>query len=390
VAPHALARPPAAPAGKLARGSLASAIGIAVILTLFWTILGVNGVPGALRHDFLNIYVGGTLAASGRLAELHNQDVQLRLERELVPTLDNLVPFVRPHFYALLLSPLGLFPLNTALWLWIGLHTTVLFGCWFWAVRQWGPDALIFGSLYLPTALGISHGQDGVFMLVVVISAYRLASQGRDGAAGAVAALTLMKFHLTFLIPVCMIVQKRWRMLGAFCVAAGGLVLVSAVTAGWAGMVSYVELLRAKNLPHLSPSPELMVNIHSLTANFGIEQPLVSVVLIALVSALVFVAVWHAPLWRFWCASLIGSILVGPHVFGYDAAMLLLPVWLVAAYSRSTLTRGFTTVLTIPLLFFCSALGVPWSTLPSLVLLCWLGALAWENRTEIAEPMGVA
>lgn len=114
----------------------------------------------------------------------------------------------------MLLSPLALFSLDTALWLWIGLHAAVLVGCWIWAARRFGPNALIFGALYLPTPLGIAHGQDGVFMLAVVIAAYVLASKGRDQAAGAVAALALMKFHITFLIPVGMIIQKRWWMLG--------------------------------------------------------------------------------------------------------------------------------------------------------------------------------
>ena len=215
MAPSTTARTPSTPSAKQARSALVSAIGIAIVLAIFWTVIGVNVVPAARGHDFLNIYVGGTLAASGRFAEIYDQNVQLQLEQQLVPTTDELVPFVRPHFYALLLSPLALFPLDTALWLWIGLHAAVLVGCWTWAARRFGPDALVLGALYLPTPLGIAHGQDGVFMLAIVVAAYVLASKGRDQAAGAVAALALMKFHITFLIPVGMVIQKRWRMLGA-------------------------------------------------------------------------------------------------------------------------------------------------------------------------------
>jgi len=352
------------PSAKRTRDSLASAIGIAIILSIFWTVIGSNVVPAARGHDFLNLYVGGTLAASGRFAEIYDQDIQLQLEQRLIPTTEELVPFVRPHFYALLLSPLALFSLDTALWLWIGLHAAVLVGCWIWAARRFGPNALIFGALYLPTPLGIAHGQDGVFMLAVVIAAYVLASKGRDQAAGAVAALALIKFHITFLIPVGMIIQKRWWMLGAYCATAAGLVAVSAITGGWTGMLSYVHLLQAKDLRRLSPSPDLMVNIHSVTANFGIDQPVISAGLIGLVVMIMFVAVRRA--------------------------MLLLAVWLVTAHAESGPSRVLAAIVAVPLLFFCSLLDTPWPVVPSLVLLAWLGALAWENRADLAEPMGVA
>ena len=390
MAPSETTRTPSAPSAKQARSALVSAIGIAIVLAVFWTVIGGNVVPAARGHDFLNLYVGGTLAASGQFAEIYDQDVQLQLEQQLVPTTEELVPFVRPHFYALLLSPLALFSLDTALWLWIGLHAAVLVGCWTWAARRFGPDALVLGALYLPTPLGIAHGQDGVFMAAIVIAAYMLASKGRDQAAGAVAALALMKFHITFLIPVGMIIQKRWRMLGAYCATAAGLVAVSALTGGWTGMLSYVHLLQAKDLRRLSPSPDLMVNIHSITANFGIDQPVISAGLIALVVAIMFVAVRRAPLWRFWSAILIGSVLVGPHVFGYDAAMLLLAVWLVVSHAESRPSRVLAAIVAVPLLFFCSLLDTPWPVVPSLVLLAWLSALAWENRADLTEHMGVA
>ncbi|MDA1314988.1 MAG: glycosyltransferase family 87 protein [Acidobacteria bacterium] len=370
---------------KARGGSLGSAIGIAVVLSTFWIILGSGVVPGARQHDFLNLYVGGTLAAEGRFSDLYDQEAQLRLERELAPSTPELIPFVRPHFYALVLSPLSLFSLNAAMWFWMIAQTGVLIACWVWAVRSFGADALIFGALYLPTALGIAHGQDGVFMLAIMIAAYRLASQGRDAPAGAVAALALMKFHLTFLIPVGMIVQKRWRMLGAYCAAAGALVLVSALTGGWAGMVQYVELLRAKDIRRLSPSPELMINIHSVPANFGIDQPVLSAALVALVVVLMGLATWRAPLWRFWSASLIGSILVGPHIFGYDGAILLLAVWLILFSSGTCRARWVATFFATPIVFFCAILASPWPMIPSLTLLTLLATLAWDNQGELRQ-----
>ena len=349
-------------------------------MTVFWAVMGAGVVDSARNHDFLNLYVGATLAGSGQFAQLYDQQTQLALERELAPSTPELIPFVRPHFYALALAPLSLLPLDAALYAWIALHVILLVGCWAWAGRRFGPDALILGSLYLPTALGVAHGQDGVFMLVIAIAAYALAERGKDAAAGAVMALGLMKFHLLFLVPVAMLVGRRWKMLWGYAGAAAGLVALSALTGGVEGMTQYVRLLEAKDLRRLSPSPELMVNIHSVGVNFGVEHPAVTVGLFALVVVLMAVAVWRAPWWQALAAGLTASVMAGPHVFGYDAAMLLLPLWLVSFHSTSKLSRIAAVMLAAPMIFFFSFLDPPWSAVPALGLLLFLAALARENR----------
>ncbi len=356
------------------------AIVFAAVMTVFWAVMGAGVVDSARNHDFLNLYVGATLAGSGQFAQLYDQQTQLALERELAPSTPELIPFVRPHFYALALAPLSLLPLDAALYAWIALHVILLVGCWAWAGRRFGPDALILGSLYLPTALGVAHGQDGVFMLVIAIAAYALAERGKDAAAGAVMALGLMKFHLLFLVPVAMLVGRRWKMLWGYAGAAAGLALLSALTGGVEGMTQYVRLLEAKDLRRLSPSPELMVNIHSVGVNFGVEHPAVTVGLLALVVVLMAVAVWRAPWWQALAAGLTASVMAGPHVFGYDAAMLLLPLWLVSFHSTSKLSRIAAVMLATPMIFFFSFAGPPWSAVPALGLLLFLAALARENR----------
>ena len=254
--------------------------------------------------------------------------------------------------------------------------------CWAWAGRRFGSSALILGSQYLPTALGIAHGQDGVLLLVIAIAAYELAGKRKDAGAGAVLALGLMKFHLLFLVPVAMSVTRRWKMLWGYVAAATGLVLISASTGGVDGMMQYVRLLQAKELRWLLPSPELMVNIHSVGVNFGVDHTGLTAGLLLLVVGLMAVAVWRAPWWRVLAAALTASVMAGPQAFGYDAAMLLLPVWLVAFHSKSRLSRGAAVVLAAPTTFFFSLLDPPWSVVPALGLVLFLAALARENRLE--------
>ena len=354
----------------------------AIALSVFWIGIGSLLVEGARDRDFLNLYTGASLAGEGEFSQLFDPETQLRRERELVPATEELYPFVRPHFYAVILAPLSLIPFSAAFWVWLALHSILLIGCWTWASQRFGPDALIFGSLYLPTAVGIAHGQDCVFLLVIAIAAYAAAGKGKDLAAGALLAVGLLKFHLLLLVPVAMVLRRKWRFLQGFCAVAALEVAVSAIVAGWSGMKQYADLLLAKDIRGLSPSPELMINVHSIPKNFGIDQPLISATLVILVLGLVALGVRGAPLWRWLSVALVGSLLVPPHVYGYDASILLLPVWLALFSSKKLWARLMALALAAPPVFFLSMAGAPWSVLPALVLLLFLTALAWENHQE--------
>ena len=141
------------------------------IVCLFWAVTGIGPLQTAYHHDFLNLYTGSSLAREGRFTELYDINTQLSRERELLGEVAELVPFVRPHFYALLLAPLSLLPYDAAFWFWIVLQTALLVACWVWARRRFGPDALIFCCLYFPTVGGILVGQDCIFLTVILIVA---------------------------------------------------------------------------------------------------------------------------------------------------------------------------------------------------------------------------
>src|SRR5260370_24114796 len=137
-----------------------------------------------------------------------------------VPLLDAWLLVVRPPFSVVVLATLALMPYVAAFWVWVALQSALLVGCWYWAFRRWGPDALIFGALFLPTALGIASGQDCVTMLAILIGAYVLCERERQLPAGAALALGMITFHLFLLWTVFLLVQRPWRMLAGF-VAVG-------------------------------------------------------------------------------------------------------------------------------------------------------------------------
>jgi hypothetical protein len=350
----------------------------------FWTLLGAIVVPGARLHDFLNLYAGASLARDGVFAGMDVPEVQLQREQEYAPHVPELVPFVRPPFYALLLAPLAWLPFGTAFWAWLGLQSTALAGTWAWAFRRWGSDALILGAMYLPTALGIAHGQDCVLILMIVLGAYALAARGNHFLSGMILGGGLIKFHLFLLWPIMLLIQRRWRMLAGACVAVAAESLISLALAGPSGIAKYFSLLRMSDLRHLSPSPELMIDARSLALNLGVDNIVVTAFLIAAAVVLTIAACWKAPLWRAVAAASAGSLLVAPHVYGYDAGLLLVALWLAVFESQAKWARITATVLLTPIPFLMALFGSPWAAATPLALLAFLTSLAlpaWQERT---------
>ena len=345
----------------------------------FWLLLGSGVVETSREHDFLNLYTGGALVRDGQLTEMHQVEVQLAKERELVPDIPQLIPFVRLPVYGLLLTPLSMLPFGTAFWVWLGFQSAMLLALWAWIAREVGGNGPLWAALFAPAALGVAHGQDCVFMAAVVLGVYVLLRRERDFAAGAVLGLGLIKFHLFLLWPLALIVQKRWRTMAGAAVTVAAELGISLLLAGPSGLRAYFALLLRDDLGQLMPSEERMLNIRSLLLNLGLDSMPLEGICIAAVVVLMVWTCWKAPLWRWLAAVSVASLLVVPHVYGYDATLLLVPA--VLAYYRSERSFGKVAAgaLLLPVPFLMPMYGSPWAiAAPAVVLLFFLGLVPWR------------
>lgn len=358
-------------------------LGIVVIALAFWAALGSLVVSYAQHMDFLSFYIGGSMARHGDFAHLYDLDVVRKVQAGLFPDARNVVPFTRPPFYAALLAPLTLLPLVPAFWVWVSAQVAVLAGCWLWLARRFGSDALVFAALYYPTSVGIYNGQDPVWMLAIFLGCYALAERERPLAAGAVLGLAVAKFHLLLLIPLALILQRQWRMLAGFC-AMGALCAAVSVALGGPGIIpQYAALLLHHGaIKTFEPPPELQMSIRSIALNAGVDSTLVTAALIALCVLAMVLACRRAPLWRWFSAASAATLLVSPHVYRYDAGLLLLPICLAIFCSQSRLTRIAAATAAIPIPYMAAFFGPPFSMTPSVVVLLFLAALAWESYLE--------
>lgn len=360
---------------------------ILLVMPVFWFALGSRIVPQAKQHDFLNLYCGGTLALHGPLQRIYIPEIQLQTEHTFVANLPALVPFVRPPFYALALTALAAIPFQWAFVVWVGLQIAVYVSVLAWAKARWGPDALLFGSMFLPAALGIASGQDCVFMLAIVAGVVALEDRGKETAAGAVLALGLIKFHLFVVWPLILLVQKRWRMLGGGAVLALTEIILSWILVGSSGLADYISLLRNQNIERLSPSRELMINVHALTLNAGQDNVYLRVLLILSVIGLAVLISWRAPFRNGVIAASVASLLVSPHVYGYDATLLLPSLCLVLFETRSKLSRFLALFLCSPIPYLLNLAGFPWMMTTPVCLILLLLFLADSRDAGYAFPL---
>jgi hypothetical protein len=175
-----------------------------------------------------------------------------------------------------------------------------------------------------------------------------------------------------FFVAVSLLIQNaggRWR---APAVAVE--LLASLALAGPDGMARYFGLLRMTDLRRLSPSPELMINVRGLALNLGIDSAAVTGLLTVAVVILTAAACWRAPLWRCVAAASAGSLLAVPHVYGYDAGLLLIPLLLVMFESGLKGPRIAATVFH-PFL----SIRTGWALNGCHAWLCWHSSPVWRS-----------
>ncbi|MGA2373841.1 MAG: glycosyltransferase family 87 protein [Candidatus Korobacteraceae bacterium] len=360
---------------------------IVAVSFCFWGMLGAPILIDAYHfgegiNDFLCYYIGGTLAREGHFADLYRPAAQIQVQERVAPSVKGPRAYIRPPWFALALAPLTSLPLLRAYTIWVGVMFTILLGTWAWGTAWFGEPALLLAALFLPANLGFCFGQDCAAMLAVLCVFFMLSEREKPFLAGMALGVGLIKPHLLLLFPVWMLLQKRWRMLAGFAAVAATLLATAVLILGTSGVASYLDLLLHGNTEIGGRSPQTMLNIYSLPVNFGIEsRPLNALLAVSIVGLAVF-GVRRAPVWRAICIASTGSLLISPHVFGYDAALLLLPIWLVMANFTSNLSRYSALVLCAPVTFLSTLAIRPFPCIPALALFVFFVALVADTAEQ--------
>lgn len=289
-----------------------------------------------LIRDFLHFYAQGAVTRARDAHALYDFDALAAFTNRLVPgPVDTAFPPVYPPQVGLLMSPLSWLPYETALYLWFGVTLLATAACvWLvWRTRRspdttgWATTVLLLGAPGLHFSL--SFGQASVLALVCFTALWLALVHQRPFLAGVAIGALAYKPQLGVVAAVVCVFGAEWKMVAGAAASVAAQALAVLAYWGTAIVPAYVSALR--HLPSvidgMEPDKAHMHSWRSLLLQLGMSAGLAfAISLVLSVATLVLaVAVWRtrgALALRFAVLS-VATVLVNPHVLGYDLLLLL-------------------------------------------------------------------
>ena len=173
-----------------------------------------------------------------------------------------------------------------------------------------------------------------------------------------------VKFHLFVLIPVLLLLKRRWSTMAGMVM--GGAVLL-AFGAACAGLDSYREWINMLRNPVVSPSGT-MTNIHVLVETYHGGVALEITLVLAVVALFVWMC-WSTDEFEFlFGVALIAGLLINVHAYVWDSVFLLLAFVLIKNTKLRLALSVFLTPVAYYLLFGPSTIPYVVALLAVLIL----------------------
>lgn len=365
----------------------------AVVLLVSW-VLPHGPLP---LPDFLARWTAGRLLIDGAGSTLYDPHVQSKVQVGLGST--QLSWFVSPPFVAGAFAPLGMLPYDVACGLWVAFTVLGLAGAFFILLRAVRPpEGMAWTRLLLPLIGSypilelVGSGQDTAIVLVLVVLGWWLLRGGHDALAGCVLALGLMKPHLMLVVPILLLLHRRWRALWAFIATAGALFGVSVLLVRMDGVLAWVAIAS-------DPTFTTEVQMGQAWKQVSLSGLIVGMLppgigggghLVAYAAGLAFglralpgLSSRDITALSTWALTLGVTLVASPHVMVYDVVLaapllLLLPRMWWTPSSRAVLAVTYCALWLVPLCHAVlgrrtwpvSALGAPWVAV-LIVVIVW-------------------
>jgi len=364
---------------------------------------------GPYAGDFLQEWIGGWIVRAGDHGRFYDVEYAQRLEHnpELVGfrwNADEYLPIVYPPFYYAIVSPLSLFSVRTAAWIWSGLMVAGLAASLIlllrYAQRQRTsypfrrrrnvdadetPDAVCTPSagrrrsttgndrcsdvaqllpwlipaavFFAPVLESLSSSQKGTLCLLIFTATFVLWQRRRAFTAGMIFGLIAFKPQLALVLAAVAVWKRQWRFVGGLattCAALLGGSLTLGFDVGW----QYVQFALGTG-EYMQTSGYDLHKSHSIWGFASLLMPRAaggmrmcfSLLLAALVAyqlARILREKLSPGSDRFplqFSSLVVATVLLSPHLFTYDLSVLLLPMALAvfrqaAAPASSALGSG--------------------------------------------------
>jgi hypothetical protein len=310
--------------------------------------------------------------------------VQVALVAESDPEL--YLPVYPPPSW-LIFVPLTIFPYPAAATLW----TIALIAGYAWIVRAvWRSerDALPDGRFVAYAAAAfppfwnlVVNGQNTIVPLVAFYLAWRALVHDRRFLSGVALGLLFLKPTFGLALAAIVFAGREWAMLAGLAVMAALQTALVGATVGLPSIQDYAAFMwQVASVEHLvEPDP---FELHSLRAIAKLAPASLATAIWVAASAMVVERTWRV--WRSGASPAVkmallvtASVLVSPHLFAYDASVLILPgLWLGAWLRRDAVNADLGSRYWQALPLLCVTFLVPTALFIkvqlSVLLLVWL------------------
>jgi len=315
-------------------------LGLYLVVTVAWlalspTMIDPNGKP--IGPDFMNVWSAGKLALAGEPEAAFDYGRHYEVQRAALPYgVGQEAPYFGwpypPHFL-LAAALLALLPYGAALAAWMAVTLPVYLAAIraILPYRNWSLLALAFPAVFV----NFSHGQNG-FLSTGLLGLGLLSLERRPILAGVFFGLLTYKPQLGVLLPLVLLVDRRWTTFVSATATAVAAALVSYAVFGaetWQAFFGSFELTRTYVLEE---GPTGWQKLQSAFAAMrmlgaGIETAYAVQAAVSLFVAGAVLWIWRRPVGipLKGAALATGSLLVTPYVLDYDLMLLALPLaWL--------------------------------------------------------------
>ena len=363
--------------GKRALRWAPVALGLVCLLSLAY-LERARALAG--RNDFAALYAGGRLAGTPLL---YSRPANQALVQSVVGAYMQHVVYTRPPFYAAILKPLSLLPYRAA----YSLFTVATLSSLIWFVWRFSkdcPELPFFAAFNLPALVALVEGQDTPLLVAFVGGAMLLIRRGRNLAAGLLLSLCAIKFHLFLLIPLLLLVKRRWRILGGAALGTALLILIAVLVAGPGSLKSYLGTLQSNVA---NPYAAMMPNLHGLITVLQASPWLEAALSLLVVVAFVGIALRTENFELLFGAAIAFGLQVSFHSELMDDVLLLPAFAAVVSQSSSPSLRTAMALILTPIPYFCALVGEPYSAVFPAALFLVLGtfvAVLLPRRNSVA------
>ncbi|MGB9722896.1 MAG: glycosyltransferase family 87 protein [Chloroflexia bacterium] len=304
--------------------------------------------------DFLILYAGGRMVLDGHGSSLYDLPAQLAYQARLIAprrVATGSLPFFYPPTILPFLLPfsLGSLSLGYVLWMCFSLLLIAIFLLLAWRYlgipREHRGDFLLALLAFYPLSNHLVQGQTSLLLLLGFTLAFLLLRRGRDLGAGLALSLGSIKPPLVLPLLLVLLGKRRWWALAGFLL--GTALLVSpllpflGVSVVWDYARLAFHLLGVRDEYGLFPSS--MNNWRALAYRLGGYHGAGNVLWIglSLLSLGLLAWIWRYP-WadhprrfsRQFCATILLTTLLSPHLYLHDLVLWLLAGALLVGESK--------------------------------------------------------